>query len=340
MMNDILTQQIAVVGAGSWGTALANLLACKGYEVDLWAYEPDVKAAIEQQRENTVFLPGIPLSERIRPTNDLAAAVAGKSFVVMVVPSHVMRVTAGKMAAALAPDAIVVSATKGIENETFCLMSDVLEQTLPAGSQQRIAALSGPSFAAEVARLMPTLITVASRSAEAAAIAQQVFAAPHFRVYTNDDLIGVQSGGSMKNYIAIAAGMIDGAQIGLNIRAALITRGLAEMRRLGVKMGANPHTFSGLSGLGDLVLTCTGDLSRNHTVGVKIGQGMKIREILDGMKTVAEGIKTAHSVYHLSRKIGVDMPICDSVYQMLFEDADPREALNQLMTRRLKDELE
>lgn len=339
-MNDIIMKQIAVVGAGSWGTALANLLACKGYEVDLWAYEPEVKAAIEQQRENVIFLPGIPLSERIHPTNDLAAAVAGKSLVVMVVPSHVMRVTAANMAAALAPDTIVVSATKGIENDTFCLMSEILGQTLPAGSQQPIVALSGPSFAAEVARLMPTLITVASRSADAAAVAQQVFATPHFRVYTNDDLIGTQLGGSMKNYIAIASGIVDGAKIGLNIRAALITRGLAEMRRLGVKMGANPHTFSGLSGLGDLVLTCTGDLSRNHTVGVKIGQGIKVREILENMRSVAEGVKTAHSVYHLSRKIGVEMPICDSVYQMLFEDADPRDALNQLMTRRLKDELE
>ena len=339
-MNDLILQRIAVVGAGSWGTALANLLACKGYNVDLWAYEPEVKTAIEQQRENSVFLPGIPLSERIRPTNDLAEAVSGQSLVVMVVPSHVMRVTAGKMAAALAPDTIVVSATKGIENETFCLMSEILEQTLPAGSQQPIAALSGPSFATEVARLMPTLITVASHSADAVAVVQQVFATPHFRVYTNDDLIGVQLGGSMKNYIAIAAGIVDGVKIGLNIRAALITRGLAEMRRLGVKMGANPHTFSGLSGLGDLVLTCTGDLSRNHTVGVKIGHGMKVREVLDGMRSVAEGVKTAHSVYHLSRKIGVEMPICDSVYQMLFEDADPRDALNQLMTRRLKDELE
>ena len=339
-MNETQKMNIAVIGAGSWGTALADLLARKGHDVDLWVFEPEVKAQIEQERENKVFLPGVTLSERLRPTNDLAAAVAGKSLVVVVVPSHVMRVTAEKMAAAIAPDAIVVSAAKGIENDTFCLMSDVLEQALPPSMRERIAALSGPSFAAEVAQRVPTLVTVAARDANVAAIAQQAFATSSFRVYTHDDMIGVQLGGSMKNYIAIAAGMIDGANLGLNIRAALITRGLAEMQRLGVKMGANPHTFSGLSGLGDLVLTCTGNLSRNHTVGMKIGQGMKLRDVLDGMRMVAEGVKTAHSVYHLSQKIGVEMPICEGVYHVLFEDADFADELNILMTRRLKDELE
>lgn len=332
---------VAVIGAGSWGTALANLLAHKGFVVDLWAFEPEVKTQIEEERENKEFLPGIPLSENIHPTNNLGEAVADKDLLVLVVPSHVMQITAEKIAACeLKTDAVFVSATKGIENDTFRLMSDILGDCLPANFKERIAILSGPSFAKEVARLVPTLITVAASNAAVASFVQEVFATPTFRVYTNDDVTGVQLGGSIKNYIAIASGMIDGAQIGLNIRAALITRGLAEMRRLGAKMGANPETFSGLTGLGDLVLTSTGSLSRNYTVGTKIGQGMKLKEVLAGMKMVAEGIKTSHSVYHLSRKVGVEMPICDSVYQILFEDAEPTAALHQLMTRELKDELD
>jgi glycerol-3-phosphate dehydrogenase (NAD(P)+) len=331
---------IGVIGAGSWGTALANLLANKEYQVGLWVFEPEVKAQIEQERENKVFLPGVKLSETIQPTNDMHVAVSGKNLLVMVVPSHVMRLTAQNMAQDLAPETIVVSATKGIENDTFGLMSDVLRTSLPRLSENCFAVLSGPSFASEVARQAPTLITVAAKEPHVAVVIQEVFATPYFRVYTHDDMIGVQLGGAMKNYIALAAGMIDGAGIGVNIRAALITRGLTEMRRIGVKMGANPHTFSGLSGLGDLVLTCTGDLSRNHTVGVKIGQGMKLPDILADMRMVAEGVKTAQAVYHLSRKMDVEMPICESVYQILFENVEPRKALQFLMTRKLKDELE
>jgi glycerol-3-phosphate dehydrogenase (NAD(P)+) len=244
------------------------------------------------------------------------------------------------MATFLSSEAIIVSATKGIENETGMLMSEVLLDCVPHLSEERLAVLSGPSFAREVARQVPTLITVAAKKPHVASLVQEVFATPYFRVYTHDDIIGVQLGGSTKNYIAIAAGMIDGMKIGLNIRAALITRGLAEMRRLGVKMGANPHTFSGLSGLGDLVLTCTGHLSRNYTVGKQIGQGMRLEDILAKMRMVAEGVRTAQSVYQLSRKLDVEMPICDSVYRILFEHADPRKTLHSLMTRKLKHELE
>jgi glycerol-3-phosphate dehydrogenase (NAD(P)+) len=244
------------------------------------------------------------------------------------------------MALFLSENSVVVSASKGIENETHLTMSMVLAQTLPDISQNRTAVLSGPSFAKEVAGKVPTAVAVASKSRTTAEFVQQIFAAPHFRVYTNDDVIGVELGGSVKNVIAIAAGVIDGLKLGLNTRAALITRGLAEIRRLGLKMGAEPHTFAGLDGIGDLVLTCTGDLSRNHTVGKKIGEGKTLKEILSETRTVAEGVKTAKSVYDLSCKLGVEMPISHEVYHILYENASPQEALYRLMTRDLKHETE
>jgi glycerol-3-phosphate dehydrogenase (NAD(P)+) len=249
-----------------------------------------------------------------------------------------MRQVAMQMQADISADTIIVSATKGIEKETGMLMSEVLCDCLPELPPDQVVTLSGPSFAKEVAQQVPTLITAAGTNPEMATLVQHTFATPAFRVYTHNDMIGTQLGGAMKNYIAIAAGMIDGAEIGLNIRAALITRGLAEMSKIGIKMGANPHTFSGLSGLGDLVLTCTGHLSRNYTVGKQIGQGRKLKDILSEMRMVAEGVHTTESVYALSRKIGVEAPICDSVYHILFEDADPQEELERLMTRELKEE--
>ncbi len=331
--------RLGVVGAGSWGTALANLLAGRHAPVDLWAFEPEVRAGIRDDRENPVFLPGVRLSENLRPSGDLDAVVADKDLVLIVVPSHVMREVAGRMAGALSPSAVVVSASKGIENRTHLTMSGVLRETLSI-SEDRLAVLSGPSFAREVARGVPTAVTAASRNIDTARIVQSAFATPTFRVYTNDDLIGVELGGSVKNVIAIAAGIIDGLGLGLNTRAALITRGLTEIRRLGVRMGANPRTFTGLAGIGDLILTCTGDLSRNHTVGKRIGEGMTLREILADMRMVAEGVKTAESVYTLSRSLGVEMPITEEIYRILYEDASPREALHRLMTRHLKDELD
>jgi len=328
---------IGVVGAGSWGTALANLLAQKGYRIDLWVYEPEVRDSIEKERENPVFLPGIRLSENLFPTCDLKSVLVGKDLVLVVVPSHVMRTTAMQMAGCIAPDTIVVSASKGIENDTLMTMTQVLAETLGLPGD-RLAVLSGPSFAREVANHVPTLVTVASRSIHTATIVQHVFATPSFRVYTNTDVIGVELGGSVKNVIAIAAGIIDGMALGLDTRAALITRGLAEIRRLGLKMGANPHTFAGLAGIGDLILTCTGELSRNHTVGKKLGQGMQLTEILSEMKMVAEGIKTSRSVVALARKMDVEMPISTEVYNILYENASPKDALFRLMTRDLKPE--
>ncbi|MBI5592118.1 MAG: NAD(P)-dependent glycerol-3-phosphate dehydrogenase [Deltaproteobacteria bacterium] len=332
--------KIGVVGAGSWGTALANLLGTKGYPIDFWVFEEEVRFQIRTFRENRIFLPGIPLSERLNPTGDLKQAVTGKDLVLMVVPSHLMRAVSQRMSPDVPDNALIVSASKGIENQTYLTMSGVLAQTLPHIPETRIAALSGPSFAKEVALQSPTVVTVAARDPASAAQVQHVFATPAFRVYTHDDVIGVELGGSVKNVIAIAAGMIDGLGLGLNTRAALITRGLAEIRRLGLKLGANPHTFAGLAGIGDLVLTCTGDLSRNHTVGKKIGEGKSLADILSETRTVAEGVKTAESVYNLSSKLGVDMPISHAVYHILYEGLSPKEAVYQLMTRDLKHEID
>jgi glycerol-3-phosphate dehydrogenase (NAD(P)+) len=332
--------QIGVVGAGSWGSALANLLAGKGYLVDWWIFEEELCRQIVETGVNSVFLPDVRLSENLRPTNELTRAVKDKDLVLVVVPSHVIRQVALQMAAALSPQALVVCASKGIENETLLTMSGVLQEALPQLSADRYAVLSGPSFAREVALGLPTVITAASRELASAQKVQHAFATPVFRVYTNNDVIGVELGGSLKNVIAIAAGMIDGLGMGLNTRAALITRGLTEVRRLGVAMGANPRTFAGLAGVGDLVLTCTGRLSRNHAVGLKIGQGMGLSQVLAEMRMVAEGVKTARSVYALSRRLQVEMPISQAVYQILYEDLSPKDAVYQLMTRDLKCELD
>ena len=332
--------RIGVVGAGSWGTALANLLAEKGYKIKLWAFEKEIKEQIEETRQNKIFLPGFNLSENLTVSNNLDEVVAEKDLVLVVVPSHVIRETTLKMAASVSSETIIVSASKGIENKTHLTMTGVLEQTLPEIPVNQIAVLSGPSFAKEVAKKFPTVVTVASKDAEIAAFVQHTFATPYFRVYTSEDMIGVQLGGSVKNVIAIAAGVIDGLGLGLNTRAALITRGMTEIRRLGLKLGANPRTFTGLAGFGDLILTCTGDLSRNHTVGKLIGEGKQLDEILSEMRMVAEGVKTAKSVYNLSRKLDVDMPIVHETYRILHEDVSPKEAALRLMTRDLKAELD
>ncbi|MCB2168464.1 MAG: NAD(P)H-dependent glycerol-3-phosphate dehydrogenase [Deltaproteobacteria bacterium] len=332
--------KIGVVGAGSWGTALANLLGCKGYPLDWWVFEPDVCRQIAKQHENKVYLPGITLSPNLRPTNDLEAVVSDKDLVLVVVPSHVMRETTQRMTQAIGSETIVVSASKGIENKTHLTMSGIIRETLSGLADDRLAVISGPSFAREVVRKAPTVVTVASRSLVTAEKVQHVFATPYFRVYSNQDMIGVELGGAVKNVIAIAAGVIDGLGLGLNTRAALITRGLVEIQRLGKRLGADQRTLAGIAGVGDLILTCTGDLSRNHTVGKKIGEGLKLNDILSEMRMVAEGVKTAKSVYNLSRKVEVEMPICREMYRILYEEASPQEAVYRLMTRDLKHELE
>ena len=328
--------KIGVVGAGAWGTALANLLAEKGFQVDLWAFESEVCTDIVESRENKLFLPGIGLSKNLRPSNDLDKVVAGKEILLLVMPSHVFRSVAKNLVHHTSQKTIIISASKGIENKTHLTMTGVLEQFLPKRLHDQLAVVSGPSFAEEVAKKIPTAITAAARRLDVADQVQAAFATPYFRVYTSQDVIGVQLCGSLKNVMAIAAGISDGLGLGLNTRAALITRGITEIQRLGIRLGADPKTFLGLAGIGDLVLTCTGTLSRNWTVGNRLGQGMKLDSIISQTRTVAEGVKTTKSVYNMSKKLGIEMPISEHVYRILYEGLGPGEALNALMIRDLK----
>jgi glycerol-3-phosphate dehydrogenase (NAD(P)+) len=332
--------KIGVIGAGSWGTTLANLLAGKGFEVKLWAREEEVFQEIKNRRVNGLFLPEVELDPRLRPVRSFEEALREKELVLLVVPSHVFRQVLTNIKPYLRPDMLLMAATKGIENESLMVMSQVAASVLDDNWLLKFACLAGPSFAKEVCQKYPTAVTIASPDMEHAETLQQAFYTEFFRVYVTQDLIGAQLGGALKNVIAIAAGAADALRFGHNARAALITRGLAEIARLGVAMGANPLTFAGLAGMGDLVLTCTGDLSRNRTVGLKIGTGMRLEEITGGMKMVAEGINTARSAYELGRKMDVEMPITTQVYQILYEGKDPREAVKELMTRGLKAELE
>ncbi|THB72542.1 MAG: NAD(P)-dependent glycerol-3-phosphate dehydrogenase [Desulfobacteraceae bacterium] len=337
---DIQNTKIGVVGAGSWGTALAKLLADKGFKLDLWAYEQEVKEQIDQTRINQVFLPNAVLPDNLTASNDIQTVVSDKDMILVVVPSHCMRDVSLQMQPFVSDSSIVVSASKGIENKTHLTMTGILSETLPRVSQDQFCVLSGPSFAKEVAEQVPTVVAVASTSAKNATWVQHIFACPTFRVYVNDDPVGTQVGGAVKNVIAVAAGICDGMDMGLNPRAALITRGLTEMNRLGIRMGADPLTFQGLAGVGDLFLTCTGALSRNYTLGIQIGQGKKLEEIISEMRMVAEGVKTTRSVYNLSRKLGVDLPICHEVYHVLFDGLPVQETIERLMNRSLKHELD
>jgi len=332
-------ESVAVVGAGSWGTAFAAMLAGRHETVALWAREAEVCAGVRDRRENGAFLPGIALPEGVRPTNDLAAAVSGKTIVIFAVPSHHLRSIAVLTAAHLSPDACLVSLTKGVENGTLKRMTEVLAESSPAHAG-RVAALSGPTFAREVAEGKPTGATVAALDLSVARRLQHALSGSRFRLYADDDVTGIEIGGALKNVMAIAAGMADGLGFGHNARALLISRGLAEISRLGVRLGAHPQTFAGLAGLGDLVLTCTGDLSRNRTVGMRVGRGERIGEILAGMTMVAEGVRTSVSAVELSRRTGVPMPISEHVYRILHEGKDVREAVNELFSRALKREKE
>jgi glycerol-3-phosphate dehydrogenase (NAD(P)+) len=333
-----MSEKIAVIGAGSWGTTLADLLSKNRHEVTLWAYEPELVLEMRNSRENSLFLPGIKLNERLGFTNDLAEAYAGASMILCVVPSQLVRRVLSQSLPFIPADAVIVSASKGIEVDTLVTVSDIYREMLPPELYANFAVLSGPSFAREVAQEMPTAVTAAAESEEVARRVQQAFNAPFFRVYRNSDVVGAEIGGAIKNVIAIAAGVSDGLGFGSNTRAALITRGLAEMSRLGAAMGAQPKTFSGLAGMGDLVLTCTGDLSRNRSVGIQLGQGRQLSEILGEMRMVAEGVKTTESAYNLSKKLGVEMPIIEQMYRILYQDKPAREAVLELMTRNLKAE--
>lgn len=326
-------RRVGVVGAGAWGTALAQLLAVKGCEVGLWVYEPELAVALEETRENHVYFPGHRIHPNVRPSAELARVVADALVVVSVSPSQAVRSVMQRAAEWIRPDALVVSASKGIEDGTLLLMHQVLGEVLAENLRHPIAALSGPSFADEVARGAPTAVSLACSAEDVARKLQALFSGPTFRVYTLDDVVGVEVGGALKNVVALAAGIADGLGFGHNSRAALITRGLAEISRLGVALGAKSLTFLGLSGLGDLVLTCTGDLSRNRSVGLRLGRGEKLKDILTSMKAVAEGVKTCDAAVGLARRHGVEMPIAEEVWKVLHEEKDPRRAVEDLMGR-------
>jgi glycerol-3-phosphate dehydrogenase (NAD(P)+) len=327
--------RIAVLGAGSWGTTLANLLASKGEEVRIWAFEPEVVEAINRRHENPVFLAGIGLSPALKAYGDAREAVADAPVIVSAAPSHAVRSVVRRLEGSVPPGTLVVSATKGIETDTLALMSAVFEECLP---KVRFAVLSGPSFALEVCQGQPTLVVAAAREESTARDAQRIFATSRFRVYSHDDVIGVELAGALKNVIAIAAGILEGLGMGHNPRAALITRGLAEITRLGVALGASPLTFAGLAGMGDLILTTTGDLSRNRALGVALAQGQSLEEYRAAHRSVAEGANTSKAGVALGDRMGVELPITQKVCEVLFSGKPAREAVAELMARELKSE--
>ncbi len=329
----------SVIGSGAFGTAIASVLATHCDEVQLWGREPKLVRAINEQHQNPTYLPGFSLAEKIRATLDLEEALQGSELVVSVTPSFATREVLGKAGALLPRGVPIVSGSKGIENQTLLTMTEVLEQCLPDALHPYLAVLSGPSFAREVVQGLPTVVTIASRSDEVALRCQKAFATDSFRAYTSSDVIGVELGGALKNVIAIAVGISDGLGFGHNARAALITRGLAEITRIAVRRGANPLTLAGLTGMGDLVLTCTGELSRNRHVGLELGKGRSLEEILAGTQQVAEGVRTAISARDLALRMGVELPICEQVYAIIHEGKNPKEAVVELMRRQPKGEL-
>jgi glycerol-3-phosphate dehydrogenase (NAD(P)+) len=330
---------IGIIGAGGWGTALAKLLCEKGNEVTLWCRQEKKCREIRDRRENRPYLPGVSLPPSLKITSILKEAVFGKKILFCTLPSHGVRSVLGNSEFDLGPESSLVCGTKGIEEGSLMMMSEVLTEILGESRKKGLAFLSGPTFALEVAQNLPAAITVAAFVEQVGRNVQETLSTQTLRAYTSKDVVGVQMGGVVKNIIAIAAGISDGLGLGHNARAALVTRGLAEMSRLAVRMGADPLTLSGLPGLGDLILTCTGDLSRNRRVGLEIARGKTLDRILTGMQTVAEGVKNTRSVLLLSQRLGVEMPIVEQMYQVLYEGKNPPEAVRDLMQRSLKAEI-
>lgn len=330
--------RVAVIGAGSWGTALAIVAARNRLAVKLWAREPEVALEINRTRKNPFYLSDFELPENIRATTAVEDAIEGANVALLVVPSHAMREMTGRLRPHLRSEIVLVSAAKGVENSTLMRMEEVVADVLRESFDPRYVALSGPSFALEVAKGDPTAIVAASRNREFSEMIQRSLSSASFRIYTNTDVVGVELGGAVKNVVAIAAGVVRGLGFGTNAVAAIITRGLAEMTRLALAQGARAETMAGLAGLGDLVLTCTGELSRNRHVGIELGRGRKLAEILGEMREVAEGVKTTRSIYELGRRLGIEMPITASIYALLYEDKPAYEAANELMGRPLKRE--
>lgn len=325
---------ITVIGAGSWGTTLACLLSDKGYDVTLWAFEKDLVDEINQTRINSIYLPDVTIPDNLKVTNNIEEALKKARYVVNAVPAQYTRLVFKEAAACLNNEAVIISVSKGIERGTLLTVSSILKEM----TRHPVTVLSGPSFAKEVIKKLPTAVTLATGDINTGIVLQEIFNTQYFRVYTHDDIIGAEMGGALKNVMAIAAGIAESLGLGNNARASLITRGLIEMTRLAVAIGARERTFSGLSGIGDLVLTCTSPLSRNYTVGMKLGQGLKLKEILGLTKSVAEGVATAESAYALSQKYSIEMPIIEQVYKILYEDKDPSLAVKDLMERSLKSE--
>jgi glycerol-3-phosphate dehydrogenase (NAD(P)+) len=333
-----MTLPVAIIGAGGWGTALAATLSRADRRVSLWVYEADLAAGMSESRENPIYLPSIRIPESVHISNSMNSVLADSRIVIMAVPSHEFRSVVQQMAPLVQPDTIFVSATKGIETCTLMRMSQVITDVLGTSVESRIAVISGPTFAPEVARGVPTALVVASPLESLRIQLQNELSTPRFRLYTNLDIIGVEIGAATKNIIAIAAGVADGLGLGSNAAAALVTRGLAEITRLAVACGGRRETLSGLAGLGDLILTSYGNLSRNRRVGIALGQGRRIEDIIGGMRSVAEGVKTAESAVALARKLNVEMPIAERMYAVLYEGLKVQDAINDLMERKLKEE--
>jgi glycerol-3-phosphate dehydrogenase (NAD(P)+) len=330
--------RVAVIGAGSWGTALAMVAARNQLEVTLWSREPEVAREINLVRRNPYYLSDFELLPNIRATTTVGDAIEGADFALLVVPSHAMREMVTRLRPQLRRQTVLVSAAKGVENNTLMRMEEVIADVLGESFEPSYVALSGPSFALEVAKGDPTAIVAASRRRDASEMIQRSLSSGSFRIYTNTDVVGVELGGAVKNVVAIAAGVVRGLGFGTNAVAAIITRGLAEMTRLALAQGARAETMAGLAGLGDLVLTCTGELSRNRHVGVEMGRGRKLAEILSETREVAEGVRTTSSIYELGKRLGIDMPITASIYALLYQDKPASEAANELMGRPLKRE--
>jgi glycerol-3-phosphate dehydrogenase (NAD(P)+) len=330
----------AVIGGGSWGTALASVLGTNGHDTIVWAHDVESARALTEEHENPKYLPGLKLPDKVTGTHDLSVALARAELVVAANPSHVTRAVMREALPLLPRATPIVCATKGIENDTLYTMYEVLEDVLPSELHPYLTCLSGPSFAKETMERMPTAVVVASPWEKMAQRVQKAFSNDYFRVYTSIDVQGVELGGSLKNVCAIAAGISDGMGFGSNTRAAIMTRGLAELVRLAVRKGANPLTLSGLAGMGDLVLTCTGELSRNRTVGLGLGRGQSLQEVLAGMTQIAEGVRTAKSVHDLAHKLKVEMPLHDAIYRILHEGLSPKAALQTLTARELKSEFQ
>lgn len=331
-----MTQSICVLGAGSWGTALAVLLARNGLETTLWGHNPEHIAELTTQRCNQRYLPEAPFPNTLILQTDLSEAVRQQHTILIAVPSHSFRFTLERIKPYLQPDSRIAWATKGLDAQNHCLLHQVVLDVLP--DHPSIAILSGPTFATELAANLPTAITVASPDSQFASKLAEMLHNPHFRAYTSQDIIGVQIGGAVKNVLAIATGVSDGLGFGANTRAALVTRGLAEMMRLGLALGGKQETFTGLAGMGDLVLTCTDDQSRNRRLGLSLGQGIELQAALQTIGQAVEGVSTAQHIYQIARQYGVDMPITEQVYNILYQQLSPKTAVNNLLKRRLKAE--